>query len=309
MSANNHEGASGESRRSASRRRRRFVTRRNAVILGILLGLGIVVIVFIGLFAYRFGYIDRYIAGQIKNTLATYGVRADIREFHTSFSPQTVEILGVELYDSQTGERLGKVDRLLATVRIEDLYALNLRRNINLKALTVEGLELWVNFDSQGRSNFRNLHIPPPEPNARILFAYSTAHIELTNAHVHYGDALHSLSGEARNVRATIQPDDPNNPAGSGMNAFSLSTSNSTFVYDGKPINNIDIDTRGRVNETRAEIQDLTLRSPVAEAHLQGVMDDWRALRYHLNVTSSVDLTQASDILQAGTTLRGAGYF
>jgi len=54
MSANNHEGASGESRRSASRRRRRFVTRRNAVILGILLGLGIVAIVFIGLFAYRF---------------------------------------------------------------------------------------------------------------------------------------------------------------------------------------------------------------------------------------------------------------
>ncbi|TMP96448.1 MAG: hypothetical protein E6L09_15005, partial [Verrucomicrobia bacterium] len=175
--------------------------------------------------------------------------------------------------------------------------------------LTVEGLELWVNFDSEGRSNFRNLHIPPPEPNARILFAYSTAHVELKNAHVHYGDTLHSLSGDARNLRATIQPDDPNNPAGSGMNAFTVSTSNSTFVYDGKPINNIDIDVRGRVNETRAEIQDLTLRSPVAEAHLQGVMDDWRALRYHLNVTSSVDLTQASDILQAGTTLRGAGYF
>jgi len=29
------------------------------------------------------------------------------------------------------------------------------------------------------------------------------------------------------------------------------------------------------------------LRSPVAETHLQGVMDDWRALRYRLNVTST----------------------
>ena len=142
MSAGNHKGASGESPRSAARRRRRFLTRRNAVILGILLGLGIVAIIFISLLAYRLGYIDRYIAGQIKGTLATYGVRADIREFHTSFSPQTVEILGVELYDSQTGERLGKVDRLLATVRIEDLYALNLRRNINLKdpALSFDGM-------------------------------------------------------------------------------------------------------------------------------------------------------------------------
>src|SRR5260370_32733964 len=93
------------------------------------------------------------------------------------------------------------------------------------------------------------------------------------------------------------------------MDAVRFASKNSTFVYDGRAVNNIDIDARGRINQTRAEIQDLTLRSPVAEAHLQGVMDDWRALKYNLNVTSSVDLTQASDILQAGTTLRGAGNF
>jgi translocation and assembly module TamB len=304
------ESPRGKPQPSVPRARgRRVITRRNAVISGIVIAVGSILLILVGLIAYRLGAVDRYVAGQIKDTLAKYGVRAEIKESHTSLSPQTVEMLGVELYDASTGEKLGKIDRLLATVRIEDLYALNLRRNINLKDLTVEGLELWVNFDSQGRSNFRNIHIPPPEPNARILFAYSTAHVELKNAHVHYGDALHSLSGEARNLRATIAPDDPNNPVASGMNAFTLSASNSTFTYDGRPVNNIDIDAKGRVNETRAEISELTLRSPVAEAHLQGVLDDWRALRYHLNVTSSVDLTQASDILQVGTTLRGAGNF
>src|SRR5438552_17736374 len=121
--------------------------------------------------------VDRYVANQIKGTLATYGIRAVIKESHTSFSPQTVEMLGVELYDVGTGEKLGKIDRLLATVRIEDLYALNLRRNINLRALTVEGLELWVNFDSEGRSKFRYLHFPPPVPNARLLFVFSNANI------------------------------------------------------------------------------------------------------------------------------------
>jgi translocation and assembly module TamB len=290
-------------------RGRRVVTRRNAVISGIVIVVGSILLILAGLVAYRLGAVDRYVAGQIKDTLAMYGIRAEIKESHTSLIPQTCEMLGVELYDASTGEKLGKIDRLLATVRIDDLYALNLRRNINLKDLTVEGLELWVSFDSEGRSNFHNIHIPPPEPNARILFAYSTAHIELKNAHVHYGDALHSLAGEARNLRATIAPDDGPNPATSGMNAFTLSASNSTFVYDGRPVNNIDIDAKGRVDETRAEISDLTVRSPVAEAHLQGVLDDWRALRYHLNLTSSVDLTQASDILQAGTTLRGAGNF
>jgi translocation and assembly module TamB len=291
------------------RRRRRFVTRRNAIILTIAIVVGIAALIILGLLSYRLGYVDRYVAGQIKNTLATYGIRAEIKTFHTAITPQTVEMLGVELYDAKTGEKLGKIDRLLATVRIEDLYALNLHRNINLKDLQVEGLELWVNFDAEGKSNFRNLHIPPPEPNARILFAYSTAHIELKNALIHYGDVVHSLSGEARNIHATIQPDDPNAPAASRMNAVALTASNSVFVYDGRSINEIGLEANGRVNETRAEIQNLTLRSPVAEAHLQGVMDDWRALRYHFNITSSVDLTQASDFLRVGTTLRGAGNF
>src|SRR5262249_8431014 len=106
-----------------------------------------------------------------------------------------------------------------------------------------------------------------------------------------------------------VEPDDPNAPAASAMNKVTLTASNSTFTYDGRPVNDIGIDLKARINETRAEVQDLMLRSPVAEAHLQGTMDDWRALRYQLNVTSSVDLTQLSDLLQPGAALRGAGTF
>ncbi len=312
MSVDNREPPRADNRSSPEptrRARRRIVTRRNAILAGIGLVCGVAALLLAGLILYRLGYVDRYIAGQIKDTLSNYGIRAKIRNFHTSLSPQTVELQGVELYDAKTGEKLGKVDRMLATVRIEDLYALNLHRNINLKDLQIEGLELWVNFDSEGRSNFRNIHVPPPEPNARILFAYSTAHVEIKNSVVHYGDALHSLSGEARNMHLIVRPDDPNAPAASWMNAVTFTSSNSTFTYDGKPINNIDIDARGRVNQTRAEIQDLALKSPFAEAHLQGVMDDWRNLKYKLNVTSTVDLTQASEVLQVGATLRGAGNF
>jgi translocation and assembly module TamB len=309
MSLNNQQEPSAQSPRSAPRRRRRIITRRNAIISTIAIGLGLIVIILAAFFAYKLGFVDRYIAGQVQDTFSKYGIRAEIKTFHTSFSPQTVEMLGLELYDAKTGNKLGKIDRLLATVRIEDLYALNLRRNINLRDLQIEGLEVWVTFDAQGKSNFDNIHIPAPEPNQRILFAYSTAHVEIKNSQIHYGDALHSLSGEARNLRATIQPDDPNAPAASWMNTVSFSSSNSTFVYDGRPVNNIDIDARGRINQIRAEIQDLTLRSPIAEAHLSGVMGDWRTLKYTLNLNSNVDLTQASDVLQAGVTLRGAGSF
>jgi translocation and assembly module TamB len=290
-------------------KRWRYFTRRHAIIAGFIIGGGAVVLILLAFFLYRLGFVDRYVAGQIKRTFANYGIRAEIREFHADLPPNTVEMNGVELYDSQTGERLGKIDKLSATIRIEDLYALNLQRNINLKDLKIEGFEAWVTFDEQGRSNFRNIHVPPPEPNKRILFAYSTANIEVKNGIVHYGDARHEISGEARNLKATIQPDDPNAPAESRMNAVAFSFSDSNFTYDGRTINAIDLQGRARVSQTRAELQEVVIKSPVAEARLQGTMDDWRALRYQMNVTSSVDLTQLSDVLQAGTTLRGAGNF
>jgi translocation and assembly module TamB len=291
-------------------RHRRFLTRRNAFIATLAIAIGIVALILIAVLAYRLGYVDRYIANQIKNTLAQYGIRGEIKSFATAYGPRTVEMKDIELYDTQTGEKLGQIERILATVRIKDLYALNLRRDINLQELQVDNLELWVKFDAQGNSNFRNLHLPPPEENKRITFSYSTANIKLNNAVIHYGDERHELSGEARNIVATIEPDDPSAPIESWMNRVSISSTNSTFVYDGRPaINNIELAARGRVNQTRAEIQELTLRSPLAEAHLSGTMDDWRALRYQMQVTSNVDLTQASDLLQTGATLRGTGSF
>ena len=299
---------SADNQPTVRKRWRRF-TRRHAYIATAIVGVGALVLILLVLFLFRLGYVDRYVANQIKRSFANYGIRAEIRNFHATFPPQTVEMDGVELYDSATGAQLGKIDRLVATIRIEDLYALNLQRNINLKDLKIEGFEAWINFDEEGRSNFRNIRLPAPEPNRRILFAYSTANVEIKNGVIHYGDARHDISGEARNLSVTVLPDDPNAPAESWMNTVTLNATNSTFTYDGRPINNIDIHARGRVNQTRAEIHEAVLKSPVAEARMQGVMDDWRALRYQMNVTSSVDLTQLSDVLQAGTTLRGAGNF
>jgi translocation and assembly module TamB len=290
-------------------RRRRYLTRRNALIAAIAVAVGIVALILLVFVVYRLGYVDNYVAGQIKDTFSKYGIRAEIKEFHASFPPKTVEMLNLDLYDAQTGEKLGKIDRVLATIKVKDLYALSLNRNIDLEDIKIEGLEAWVTFDNQGRSNFRNIHIPPPDINRRILLAYTAAHIEIKSGVIHYGDVRHEISGEARNLKATIEPKDLNAPIESQIHPVALSVSNSTFSYDGRPINNIDIQMRARVNETRAEIEELVLRSPVAEARLEGTMDDWRALSYQMKVTSNVDLTQLSEALQPGVALRGAGSF
>ena len=288
---------------------RRVVNRRNALwtlVVGLVAAVALVFIIFI---LYRTGKIDSIIAGQIVDTLAKYNIRAEIGSFEAKLGPRTVELRDLKLYNSVTGAQIGKIDRILAKVRIEDMYAISLRRSVDLEELTVDHPEIWVVYDAEGRSNFSALKLPPPDPNSRILFAYSTALVHVNDAIVHYDDRRYEISGEAKNVRAFVRPEDPNAPAESRNNLIDLSMTGSTFAFKGRPITPIDIEAHVRANETRADISELVLRSPVAEARLSGSLDDWRELKYQMQVNASVDLTQTSDILQLEATMRGAGRF
>jgi len=299
----------GASARARRRGWRRVVNRRNAMWTAVVAVVAVLALAFIVFILYRTGQIDRYVANQIVSTLAKYNIRAEVGSFHTRLNAREVEINDLKLYNSVTGAQIGQVGRIVAKVRVEDLYGLHLSRNVNLEELTVDNPEIWVVYDAQGRSNFSELKIPPPEPNQRILFAYSTAKVRVNNAVVHYDDRRYDISGEARNVVATVQPDDPNAPAESRMNRIDLTASGSTFALGGRAVNPVDLELHARANQVRADIGQLVLRSPVAEARLSGALDDWRALRYHMDVNASVDLTQTSNLLQLETALRGAGRF
>ena len=69
------------------RKRWRYFTRRHAFLAAIIVGVGALALILLVLFLFRLGFVDRYVANQIKNTFANYGIRAEINEFHASFRP------------------------------------------------------------------------------------------------------------------------------------------------------------------------------------------------------------------------------
>lgn len=296
--------------RAVHRRRWRSpVTRRHAWRALIVLLIGAMIALLAIIFFYRSGRLDALIADQLISTLGKYNIRAEIEGFRFQLGPRTAEIRNLVLRNATNGALIGRVRRITARVRIEDLFALKLQRNINLEALDVEGLELWVTFDEQGGSNFDGLRLPPPEPNRRILFSYSTARISVRDSVIHYGDARHELAGDARNLQLTLAPEDPQAPAAGWANLFTLAFSDSNFSFDGRQIQGIALEARGLINQTSARIDELILRSPVAEARASGTLEDWRAARYRLDVVSTVDLTRLSDLFGPEVALRGAGTF
>ena len=65
------------------RRRWRYFSRRHAFLAGLIIGVGILALLLLSFILYRFGFIDRYVAGQITDTFSKYGIRATIKDFHS----------------------------------------------------------------------------------------------------------------------------------------------------------------------------------------------------------------------------------
>ncbi len=95
-SSNETKKGSANSRRSDTnptlRRRRRFFTRLNAFIAAIAIVVGIAVLILVLALIYRLGYIDRYVASQIKDDFSKYGIRAEIKNFHATLPPHAFKI-------------------------------------------------------------------------------------------------------------------------------------------------------------------------------------------------------------------------
>lgn len=293
--------------KSAGKKRRRFFTLKNLFRLSVVAVVALFVVLLIALVAYRLGVVDNYVEARTVAKLDQYGIRAEIGNLGTSPSPKSAELKDIKLYDKLTGEPLGKVDRIYTTFTFLDLFALSLTRNIRFDTIEVEGLEVWVKFDKDGNSNFRNLRNAPSSKS--LKFDFLAAKTTLKNTKIYFDDQQHELSGEARNIAILFEPEDASLPEEERRFKFDLKSENSTFVYDGKPVDNISISAKGIADKQGAQIQEFVLRSPIAESTLAGKIDDWQKMSYSFDIKSSVDITQAADIFQSETALRGTGNF
>lgn len=293
--------------KSAGKKRRRFFTLKNLFRLSVVAVVALFVVLLIALVAYRLGVVDNYVESRTVAKLDQYGIRAEIGSLGTSPSPKSAELKDIKLYDKLTGEPLGKVDRIYTTFTFLDLFALSLTRNIRFDTIEVDGLEVWVKFDKDGNSNFRNLRNAPSSKS--LKFDFLAAKTTLKNTKIYFDDQQHELSGEARNIAILFEPEDASLPEEERRFKFDLKSDNSTFVYDGKPVDNISISAKGIADKQGAQIQEFVLRSPIAESTLVGKIDDWQKMSYSFDIRSSVDITQAADIFQSETALRGTGNF
>ncbi len=288
-------------------RGRRFFTRRNAVISSGLLGILLVLVTVLVVVFYKNGVFDNYIREQFVAKMERIGIVFSADTFRVKIAPLRLELKNATFNDKISGEKLFFIRDADIGLTVQNLYSWQLSRDINVDSTDINGAEVWVKFDENGKSNFSNLQFVEEKNN--INFNYTSLNFNLKDGLVHYGDSSRKLGGEAKNVVLAIAPESFEVPDEQKRYKFDLASTDSNFIYDQSKLENIDLRAQGITDTKGADITGLKLTTPIGESTLKGRVDGWESPKYNFDIESTVDLTQTSTVFPLGTPLRGIGNF
>jgi translocation and assembly module TamB len=289
--------------------KRRFLTRRNGLLAGAILALGLVVLLIVSLIAYRSGVLDNYVKTQFVSRMAEIGIVFDADVFRVTVNPLELELHNATFNDRVSGEKLFFIRNTHLKLTVQNLYAWQLSRDISIDTTELSGAEVWVRFDENGRSNFANLKLVEDEKGSAVNFKYDSVDFSLSDSVVHFGDLSRKISGKAKNVIFLLSPENAAAAEDQKRYKFDLTSTDSNFIYDEKAVEQIDIRAVGIADKYGAELSRFDLTTPIGTSELTGRLTDWAAPKYTFDIRSTLDLTQASNILSPGSLLTGVGNF
>lgn len=240
---------------------------------------------------------NRYVAGEIKAKLSEYGLRAEIGSFGVSWETQTARLRDLKIYNAQTGQIVATINRADTRVEVRAPYALKLSREIAVKSVEVEGVDLYYEIDRQGHTNLDGVHYAPPKSKA-ITFDTTQLLATLAGGAIHFKDLSRRIEADVQDLQVTAQPQP--------QNTISLRLGGKGRVSHEGRENTLDkIDLTARVSEKLAEIESLKLESGVADVKAKGKIEDWAAPHYGFDFDSRVKLGEASRVFAPGAAING----
>ncbi len=286
-------------------RKRRF-GRRFRIAAGMVVSVTLLtLIVLLGL--YQTGTFDSYIKNQFVEAFDDMGISFSPEVFTVTASPLTMEIRNAVFTNKKTGEKIAFVREARFGLTVLDMFALKTERNVNIETTDIYGLEVWLNFDENGRSNLDGVKITPPQRS--VKFRYASARVSVRESKFHFGQQTRRISGNAEELALIMFPSDKT-VEGSEVNyRFDLSSPKAEFTYGDEQVPEISVRAVGNIHEKGVGLDSLSVDTPIGNSTLAGSVTSWSPFRYDLSIVSDVDLTQASRVFPIGTAVSGTGSF
>lgn len=281
--------------------RRRLRLGGGALAIVLLVATVVIVVLF------KTGVFEGYVRSQFVASLADMGIVFDSEAFRFTATPLELHITNATFNDKLTGEKLFYIREAHISMTLLDALSLNLSRDISIDSTEISGAEIWVKFDENGKSNFSNLKFIEDEAGSAVNFRFESVNFSLAASVVHFGDQSRRLSGDARNIIFLLSPETAD--AAKARYSFDLTSTESSFAYEERAVENVDIRAVGVADDMGVEISRFELKTPLGEATLTGTLSDWALPKYAFDIIASANLAQAANIFSPGTALTGVGNF
>src|SRR5262245_16976262 len=151
---------------------------------------------------------NRYVAEQVKVALKDYGLRGEIGGTQITLGQQTAGLRDFTIYNDLTGQLIATIKRVELAVEVQDPYALRLSREVRIKKVELDGVELYLERDQQGRTNLEGVRQAPPGSGA-VTIEISQLAAALSNSAVHLKDHCHQFEAELTGLQAQAQSPAP----------------------------------------------------------------------------------------------------
>ena len=178
---------------------------------------------------YKYGVFDNYLKTQFVAKMADIGIVFSADVFRVTVNPLELELKNATFNDKITGEKLFFIRDAHLNLTVQDLYAWQLSRDISIDKTDINGAEVWVTFDENGRSNFANLKLVEKRPGERVNFKYDSVDFSLQDSVVHFGDLSRKISGNAKNVVFLLVPENLASPTTRNDTILTLLPTNPTL--------------------------------------------------------------------------------
>jgi hypothetical protein len=284
---------------SVPQRRRRLTLKRVLMTIATLL----LFIAALGLAAWvylRSESFNRYVAEQINAKLKDYGLRSEIGGTRISLKSQTARLSDFKIHNDKTGQLIASIKLVELDVDIHEPYAPRLSREIDLKSLNLSGVDLFLEIDEHGQTNFQGLR-SVPTAEGRITVNYSQLLATVADSSIHLKDRARKIATDLTGIRITARP----HAADPITLALQLESAGGRLNYQSRETAIDKLSLAGRVSELGAGIDLLNLKAGIAEVTANGKIDDWKAFRYGFDFDSRVKLDEAARLFLADAAMNG----
>lgn len=242
---------------------------------------------------------NQFVAGEIKAKLLEYGLRGEIGSFGFAWDTQTARLKDLKIYNQQTNQLIASVGGLELQTEIQDLYAPKLSRNVVLKKLSLDGVEVFIEIDEQGKTNLEGVRNAPPKSKT-VTFDSANLLTTLTGA-VHFKDRQHKIESDLANLNlnARLSPQTPDSVA------LQLTANDSRARFENRDLNIGKLNLTARVAPALVEIEQVSLDSTVGALRANGKLEDFSKLRYGFDVEANLRLAELAQFAFPTVALRG----